>query len=73
MRCHFFDAHSVEKPRPNCVAKKRRRNTDSDMFEAPEAKKPLLERNPDSKGNFQPVEIMRSSKLMAINRNVNKE
>ena len=73
LRRHFFDAHSVEKPRPNCVAKKRRQNTDSDMFEAPEAKKPLLERNPDSKGNFQHVEIMRSSKLMAINRNVNKE
>lgn len=39
LRHHFFDAHSVEKPRPNCIAKKRRRNTDSDMFEAPEANK----------------------------------
>ena len=39
LRCHFFNAHSIEEPRRNCVSQKQNWIGDSDVEENPHTKK----------------------------------
>ncbi|OJD24335.1 hypothetical protein ACJ73_04303 [Blastomyces percursus] len=42
LRRHFFDGHSIEEPRPNCVARKRKWDFAADVAKGPEVKRTQL-------------------------------